>query len=678
MNEKRKIAIIVLLASLSVIQQNQTTALISDGSADHELAISQYYQGDIETSLQIWRKLSKDYPDDTAVKVNLIRLLREDGNYKEALRELQELVRREPADSRFRSALLQATYMAGYWPETVRLSAGGGLGADELHWRGLALAELGRNAEAEQTLAASLAKEPFNPMAHYRLGLLRQKAGELEQAAVHFKKAAAQEPNLTTVYYPLAQIYLGLRKYPTAYNYLLNAKTFRPWDREIAARLQDFLAEHPEVLQRRQIEAQQKRRVITPPKVITVAADRDKIPAIRIGLAEKIDQFYLKTGDRCRLTAQSGDSYQAGGQTILNVKRNGKSIEFRNEQGDVLFAAEGGAVMTYGNPAATTVLFDVEYGGGTFWAGREDRIYRGHFQFLSRDDGITIVNRLNMEEYLYSVLPAEMESSWPAEALAAQAVAARTYAFANLKAFESRGFDLLSTVASQVYTGIRGERQATNAAVDATRGMILRHNGEPISAFYCGNNGGYSNDSQDIWGFSLPYLKAVPDKPLAHAGPFTPAELADWLTGRPQTYSNHPKYSGRSAYRWILWVSRSEIESRLNQGDKLGRIVKVTVTGRSYNGLATKVTIKGTAGEYAVTGEAIRSRLGGLRSNMFLIEPRMGSDGKPADFIFYGGGWGHGVGMCQSGAAGMAADGLKYAEILEHYYPGTELAKLYE
>ena len=218
----------------------------------------------------------------------------------------------------------------------------------------------------------------------------------------------------------------------------------------------------------------------------------------------------------------------------------------------------------------------------------------------------------------------------------------------------------------------------TNAAVDATRGQILTYNGIPISAFYTGNDGGYSASSLDIWGDDVPYLQAVPDKLLpVQTEPRGPEELAEWLTSRPLTYSCNPKYSAPSHYRWTAWISRAEIERRLRLGSKLGRINSMMITGRTMAGVVTKVTINGANGEYTLTGDAIRYKLGGLRSNMFIMEPKLGPDGLPEYFIFNGGGWGHGVGLDQSGAAGMAADGYKCIEILNHYYAGTELDQLY-
>ena len=180
-----------------------------------------------------------------------------------------------------------------------------------------------------------------------------------------------------------------------------------------------------------------------------------------------------------------------------------------------------------------------------------------------------------------------------------------------------------------------------------------------------------------FWGFSAPYLQAVPDKLLPpRNGPMAPADLYAWLKSRPEAHSNHPKYSNRSAYRWSHWVSREEIEARLKLSATVGNILSLTVTERSISGRVAKVVIKGTKGEKSLKGDAIRS-LGGLRSNLFVVQPKLGADGLPEAFVFTGGGWGHGVGMAQSGAAGMAAAGYSFNDILAHYYQGAELTLKY-
>jgi len=213
--------------------------------------------------------------------------------------------------------------------------------------------------------------------------------------------------------------------------------------------------------------------------------------------------------------------------------------------------------------------------------------------------------------------------------------------------------------------------------VDATRGLVLWEEGKPLSAFYSANSGGHTETTQIAWGFPSALPAAADPLLSGHAASLPPEELALWLADRPASYSSHPDYSSRSAYRWKLWVSREEIEQRLEQGASLGSVLAIVPAGRGVSGRVWEVRIRGTAGEYTLRWDAIRWRLGGLRSNLFSVEPKLGSDGLPQYFIFTGAGWGHGVGLCQSGAAGMAAAGFSAQQILRHYYGGAQLRKMY-
>ena len=173
---------------------------------------------------------------------------------------------------------------------------------------------------------------------------------------------------------------------------------------------------------------------------------------------------------------------------------------------------------------------------------------------------------------------------------------------------------------------------------------------------YSANSAGFTESSREVWNFDHSYLRAVPDKELPPEidACMPPAVLAKWLRERPLTHSSNPAYSARAAYRWQLWVPRWELEERLARAGakEIGEILSLTTAGRGPSGRVKEVLIRGTAGEYRINGDPIRSRLGGLRSNLFVVEPKLGPDGRPEYFIFTGGGWGHGVGMCQSGAAG--------------------------
>ncbi|MGE5605625.1 MAG: SpoIID/LytB domain-containing protein, partial [Bacteroidota bacterium] len=643
-----------------------------------ETGVTSYYQGDYQRSVEIFQEIVQSDPENDAVRLNLAQVLKEAGRYQEAIRNLTYLADKHPAESGYRMALMEAAYHGGQPELTLKLAEETELGPEALFWLGLAYMDLNQYDQAENLLQQSLNRENFNPMTYYFLGQVSLKTGRYEQAETCFKKAIAQDQNLTICFYPLVQSYLAQEKYQSAYDLLLKAEGALPWNQTVAATLKEFNTTRPEFEAKRRSAAAERRRISTPPAVGTIPPERETIPEVRIGLMEKIRQAHLKTGGEFRIAERNGTKAVTGkAKTVLLVRQSGAETEVYAEDGRPLIRSSKPLLLSYRDPEATTIIFDAQHGQGYFFAGRQDRAYRGSLELLRFEQGLTIVNRINVEEYLYAVVPSEIPSSWPKAVLEAQAVAARTYTFANLGRFDERGFDLLPTVASQVYNGVQSETKSVTDAVNSTRGLILTYQSKPIGAFYYDNCGGYTESSQSVWGFSAPYLQAVPDKLLPpRDGLMAPADLYAWLKSRPEAHSNHPKYSNRSAYRWSHWITREEIEARLKLSATVGRILSLTVVERSISGRAAKVLIKGTAGEKILKGDAIRS-LGGLRSNLFVVQPKLGVDGLPESFVFTGGGWGHGVGMAQSGAAGMAAAGYGFDQILAHYYQGTELTKKY-
>ena len=139
--------------------------------------------------------------------------------------------------------------------------------------------------------------------------------------------------------------------------------------------------------------------------------------------------------------------------------------------------------------------------------------YRGDLELMKSPGrwGITVVNVLSVEQYLYGVVGKEMSPSWSEEALKAQAVAARTYAIAHKRRFSQRGFDLTDDTSSQVYAGVGGESPTVIKAVNATKGEILTYQGKPIDAFFFSTAGGWTENSENVWGTYIPYLRGVSD-----------------------------------------------------------------------------------------------------------------------------------------------------------------------
>lgn len=140
----------------------------------------------------------------------------------------------------------------------------------------------------------------------------------------------------------------------------------------------------------------------------------------------------------------------------------------------------------------------------------KNRWYRGILIIQNKNQKLTVINDVNMEDYLKGVVPSEMPSSWELEALKAQAVAARSYALANLGKRASLGFDLKDTPEDQAYGGATAETAKTNNAVDETSGLVLTYNYKVVSAFYSASAGGHTVNSKQVWGSDLPYIRAVP------------------------------------------------------------------------------------------------------------------------------------------------------------------------
>ena len=330
--------------------------------------------------------------------------------------------------------------------------------------------------------------------------------------------------------------------------------------------------------------------------------------------------------------------------------------------------------------------------------------YRGTMEFRPSGVGITAINVINLEQYLYGVLPAEMSPSWHIEALKAQAVAARTFAFNRIagSGHAASGFDICDSTHCQVYDGTAREHENTNRAVRETDGLMLFHGGRTIMANYFSSSGGATDNSEDVWFEARPYLRSVNEinefEPMVWTRNFTWAEL---------TYA-----AGRA-------------------GANIGTVTGISVSSVGVSGRATELTLHGTAGSWSVSREPIRTFFapigGSLPSRNFTINgtlpatpPVVATDGffsrssqvnaltvldvrggtgsvhmgyifdgismRRIDFaptIVSGGtgitidgaGWGHGVGMSQRGAEGMARMGFGFREILMHYYTGVEIRR---
>ncbi len=370
-----------------------------------------------------------------------------------------------------------------------------------------------------------------------------------------------------------------------------------------------------------------------------------------------------------------------GAYEVYAVYPSGGRLQLNDDAGKPLFMFEGADHFLVSRPLDGSHI------------NVDGKRFRGNIEFKRHGGGnITVVNSLPLQHYLYGVVPREVNPGWHMEVLKAQAVAARNFAVVNLNKHGAYGFDICSGTDCQVYGGLDSESPSTNAAVDETCGQMIYYQGKPITAFYHASSGGYTENSENVWSISLPYIKAVEDS---------------FDAGSPHQ-------------SWQRVYTSEQISSILAQhGINIGSIQNIMVDSYTPAGRSLSLTIQGSRGSTVLEKEKSRAVFGynDLKSTLFTVETDADlfvlegigrpvrkvaaagakavnatgiksldqgpdiltvSSGRgyatvnkyPTRFIFNGRGWGHGLGMSQWGAKGMAEAGYSYKDILQYYYQG--------
>jgi len=355
--------------------------------------------------------------------------------------------------------------------------------------------------------------------------------------------------------------------------------------------------------------------------------------------------------------------------------------------------------------------------------------YRGLLQAHRTGAGLVPVNRVSMEDYLLSVVPSEMPAGWHMHALKAQAVAARSYAYTRAGVHADRGYDLCNTVCCQVYLGMRQEHERTTEAVKGTRGIMAFHDGEVINAVYSSSSGGVTDDSENVWSAASPYLRGRSDvydvTGREWTRSFTLTELTRVANANEANIGNvvgvqitGVSATGRVSQLTIngaagsVRLEREQIRTFFSPAQG-GSLYSRNFRMDSYAITAGGMALQRNAGVYVMgAGAPIMPEAGNINvltntgatipagmSNM-LVQTAAGMQSLPmqgsmgANLIlgganivqitggfnstgyvvtFVGRGWGHGVGLSQHGARGMAEAGYTFDQILRHYYTGITL-----
>lgn len=322
-----------------------------------------------------------------------------------------------------------------------------------------------------------------------------------------------------------------------------------------------------------------------------------------------------------------------------------------------------------------TILLKPKKEGGV--VGAAGKLYRGSIEVrVGMDNLLSVINIVNIEDYTKGVVPREIGTDKHEEALKAQAVSARTEALSKLGRHAADGFDLCSEVCCQVYGGMSAEHPRTNKSVMDTAGEVITYHGSLAHTVYHACCGGYTEDPEIVWGSRFAYLMPVPCFPEGANRelrfPLSNEEaFKKWVKSQPEAYCKDYK-----RFRWEKTFTKKELESLLNKTYPIGELIDIKLGDRGVGGKLRYIEVIGTGGTYRIDREYhIRMALGGVFdffSGAFIIEKGEGI------YKFVGCGWGHGVGMCQYGASAMAAKyGKDYKTILKHYFPGTDVTKVY-
>jgi stage II sporulation protein D (peptidoglycan lytic transglycosylase) len=378
---------------------------------------------------------------------------------------------------------------------------------------------------------------------------------------------------------------------------------------------------------------------------------------VRILLGSRLPSVHLTADGGWRM-------YGADGTTLLALpeprerwllEQDGRRVSARREDAIAVPLRESPIVVRPLDPDGTI--------------GFNGRRWRGELLVSATDEGLLVVNRVRMDDYLRGVVPLEIGTSAAGDAAAveAQAVTARSYAYIRLGEGR-RAYDMTATTQDQVYGGANAETAVGNRSVDATQGLVLLYNGAVVNAPYHANCGGYTAGSQDSWSAAAePYLQRVSDQ----------------IPGTDRFYCDQAP-----RFRWTRVIGGDELRELVGRyvrnlpggAGGVGAVTNVAVTAVTPGGRVGTLTVDTDRGRWSLRGNQIRSALrfpGGelLYSTYFSVDVASGRHGVES-LTLRGGGNGHGVGMCQSGAIGRARAGQDFRTILRTYYPGTTVGTI--
>ena len=441
----------------------------------------------------------------------------------------------------------------------------------------------------------------------------------------------------------------------------------------------------------------------------------DREPTIQVGILER--------------TPQAEGTFQGAFELPTTVRLEGAFSASVSGGRIVLRDAAGTEVMRGENilcrpiGASTFLLKNVVIGIQFHWERKEEQVFEGSLRLLADGDAVTVINEIGVEAYLRSVISSEMSAEAPMELLRAHAITSRSWLVAMLerqKKFKQVGvpsrrsrettdeivrwydredhrlFDVCADDHCQRYHGItKIISRAADEAVRDTRGTFLVHGGGICDARFYKSCGGRTELFENSWEDAhVPYLESIADAAVEHPVIDSEEKAEVWVHASPEAYCNTtdgrilrqvlPSFDRETIdfFRWTVEYRREELEEilRTRSGIDFGTLRDLIPLQRGPSGRIYRLKIVGS-NRTVVVGKELEIRKWLSRSHLysgaFVVHTERDASGIPVRFTLHGAGWGHGVGLCQIGAAVMAAKGFPADRIVKHYFRGAELKKLY-
>lgn len=530
-------------------------------------------------------------------------------------------------------------------------------------------------------LARAADAAPLLDLVPYFEGQAYERLGDSANAAQAYRQAVIADSAFLEARDALGRLDVKRRNYSDAYRQFTRILDSEPRNKKllaIASKVFSLAAHHGGL--------SFERTPKPPPLDVAASPAGLNVPVIRVGIGtdalghpRKRELVAFKCNAAFRIVDEARGKTLARGTAgaiwqvrLKHVGRKGRRMVVADDSGRTVAVSRGAVVVEPENQDTSAIILE-----------DTGKALRGRLEISIFRANLRQVDIVDLENYTEGVLAAEMPVHSPIEALKAQAILARTIAL-YIKEVSRRhkkdGYDVCDDTHCQVYEGLRAESARSRDVVAATRGVIVTYHGRVAQVIYSSNCGGHTQSSSDLAGWGdVPYWQGIRDSVEDDDGPLSPWKLRQTLKSWPQSFCQPSNDVHPSHYRWTRVVSLAQLDQRVSRRLKLGRLKWIRALRRSPSGNVNAVLFQGTRRNVKVTDEMkIRGllALGSLRSTQFIIEPEYGRDGKPAAFVFYGGGWGHGVGLCQSGAMGRAEAGQTYDQIIKAYFKGVDIGRL--